>query len=327
MVAIRASGIEARFDPGTGMHRFEASGIDPFHAVPWMDEAMPGGTPPHLGRMQGDFLCAPFGVEGEAPLHGWPANAPWEVVRAEEASLTARLTRRVRGASVTKRLEVRDGEPFLYATHVFEGGEGPIPVANHACLSVPEGARIAASPRTWRTPDAAPEPDPARGRSALSYPATGPMDAFPGAQGPVALTRYPWGPAHEDFAVGVEEPGFGWCAVARPGDLYLSLRDAGALPMTMLWHSNGGRDYAPWNGRHRACLGVEEGAAGHMIGEDVALALGGRVEVLHVTGALPWSGGAVASVIHRDGMVRVTSEDGTEARLPIRPGLLPESAP
>jgi hypothetical protein len=31
--------------------------------------------------------------------------------------------------------------------------------------------------------------------------------------------------------------------------------------MTMLWHSNGGRDYAPWNGRHKGCLGVEEGAA------------------------------------------------------------------
>lgn len=326
MQVISAEGIEARFDPDTGMHRFRAGGIDPFHAVPWMEEEMPDGTPPHLGRMQGDFFCAPFGIEGEAPLHGWPANASWEVVEVGESHIAARLTEEAQGASVTKRLELRNGEPFLYASHAFEGGAGTVPVANHACLSVPEGARITASPRTWRTPPAAPEPDPSRGRSALSYPATGPMDAFPGAEGPVDLTRYPWGPAHEDFVLGLEEPGFGWCAVARPGDLYLSLRDAKALPMTMLWHSNGGRNYAPWNGRHRACLGVEEGAAGHMIGEDHALSLGGRAELLHVTGAIPWSGAPVASVTHRNGEIRVAGEDGTEAVLPIRPGLLPESA-
>ena len=326
MTVIRASGMEATFDPETGMHRFDAGGIDPFHAVPWMGEAMPEGTPPHLASMEGDFFCAPFGLEGDAPLHGWPANAPWELVEAGEAHLVARLTKTVQGAVVTKRLDVRDGEPFLYARHIFEGGTGAVPVANHACLSVPDGARITASPRTWRTPAQAPEPDPARGRSALAYPATGPMDAFPGAEGPIDLTRYPWGPGHEDFALGTESPGFGWCAVARPSDLFLSLRDAGALPMTMLWHSNGGRDYAPWNGRHRACLGVEEGAAGHMIGEDAALALGGRVEVLHVTGVVPWSGASVASVTHRNGEVRVAGEDGTKAMLPIRPGLLPESA-
>ena len=27
----------------------------------------------------------------------------------------------------------------------------------------------------------------------------------------------------------------------------------------MLWFSNGGRDYPPWNGRHVGVLGIEEG--------------------------------------------------------------------
>jgi hypothetical protein len=30
------------------------------------------------------------------------------------------------------------------------------------------------------------------------------------------------------------------------------------FPLTLLWISNGGRDYAPWNGRHRGVLGMEE---------------------------------------------------------------------
>ena len=29
----------------------------------------------------------------------------------------------------------------------------------------------------------------------------------------------------------------------------------------MLWFSNGGRDYAPWNGRNVGVLGIEEGRA------------------------------------------------------------------
>ena len=46
-----------------------------------------------------------------------------------------------------------------------------------------------------------------------------------------------------------------WSAVARPGggDMALMLKNPAKLPVTMLWYSNGGRSYAPWNGRHRTC--------------------------------------------------------------------------
>jgi len=37
---------------------------------------------------------------------------------------------------------------------------------------------------------------------------------------------------------------------------------------TLLWHSNGGRDCAPWSGRHRHCPGVEEGFHGPIPGQD-----------------------------------------------------------
>jgi hypothetical protein len=53
---------------------------------------------------------------------------------------------------------------------------------------------------------------------------------------------------------------FAWTAVVFPGEKYVwfSLKDPRVLASTVLWHSNGGRHYAPWNGRHRHVLGLEE---------------------------------------------------------------------
>ena len=116
-------------------------------------------------------------------------------------------------------------------------------------------------------------------------------------------------------------------AVTRParGDLYLSLRNPRALPMTMLWHSNGGRDYAPWNGRHFGCLGVEEGIAPHLIDAPdlTAPSLGGQLEIRHITGAIAWPTGAPVATIEAQGdSLRITGEDGTSRSLPFDPTFL-----
>ena len=305
--------------------------IAPLHRAPWVGsgEAMPDGAAPHIAHLGGDFFCAPFGGrEDGSPMHGWPANGAW-TAEAEGSTLHATLDRTVQGARLTKTLLLRDDHPFVYQTHVFEGGSGEIAVANHANVSLPNGGLIATSPKVrWQTPPTAQEPDPARGRSRLAYPARATDPAhFPAVGGTADLTRYPWGDRHEDFVAGLEGPGhaLGWTAVSRPaeGDLYLSLRDPRRLPMTMLWHSNGGRDYAPWSGRHRGCLGVEEGAAAWLIpGADGlcgpgALTLGGRAQVRHVTGAVHWpSGEAVSDVRAREHELVVTGAGGATRTLP-----------
>ncbi len=346
METLAAQGIRAGFDPEGGFvtDLAVADGgreIAPLHRAPWLEEALPEGLPLHLAKLQGDFLCAPFAAsEGCSPMHGWPANAPWEVVHRGPGLLRAVLTMAVQGATVLKELSVADGSPFLCQRHLFVGGEGRLSVANHAMVTLPGGGLIRCSPKAaWETPPAPQEDDPARGRSGLSYPARAAHPrAFPGRDGPVDLTRYPWGEGWEDFAAGVEarpDPGgrrLGWTAVTRlgQGDLYLSLRDARALPMTMLWHSNGGRDYPPWNGRHRACLGVEEGAAAHMLGvtgDDGAIGLrlapDGVADVRHAIGAIAWpEGEAVAAVGAAGHTVVVRGEAGTERRLPLRAGFL-----
>lgn len=305
--------------------------VAPLHKAPWVgtDEVMPPDAAPHLARLGGDFFCAPFGLEQDgAPLHGWPANAPWAVTSQTASHLTATLEHRVFGATVTKELTLLPGHPFVYQRHVFSGGAGQVPVANHANVALPNGGMIRTSAKaSWHSPGAPPESDPARGRSVLSYPArTHDMHRFPTPAGTVDLGRYPWSVGSEEFVAGLapKGSGFGWTAVTRPtqGDLFLSLRREDQLPMTMLWHSNGGRDYAPWSGRHLGCLGVEEGAAGYMIdGPDyasgVTLDPDRDVSVGHVIGALHWpSRDAVVSVGCEGGQLIVTGQGGATRRVP-----------
>ena len=347
MTEIAADGIRFGFDARTGLlDGFVVSdgGVEvaPLHRAPWVGtgETMPPDAAPLMATLGGDFFCAPFASsEDGSPLHGWPPNAPWTVVEGERGTLRAVLGRPVFGATLVKELSVRDGHPFVYQRHVFVGGEGRVAVANHANVSVRSGGIIRTSPkRAWETPKQPQESDPARGRSALSYPARSEdPGAFPGLSGPVDLTRYPWNPRHEDFVVGIEAPGhaLGWTAVTRPaeGDVYLSLRNATRLPMTMLWHSNGGRDYPPWSGRHFGCLGVEEGAADHMLGLSseadlagpgaLALTPDGTAEVRHVIGAIRWATGEpVAAIRVGDGALEIAGEAGTTRRLSFQPGFL-----
>ena len=335
---IAAAGITLDFDPALGIIEcFEAGGIAPLHHAPWIDkEEMPEGADPHLARLGGDFFCAPFAArEGASPNHGWPPNSAWDA-RAEAATIKATLQHNVCGARLTKSLSLRDGHPFVYQRHRFTGGAGSVSVANHANVSLLHGGLIRTSPkRWWETPHTALEPDPTRGRSALCYPAKGPAKAFPGANGPLDLTTFPWASEHEDFVVGLEADGqtLGWTAVTRlgQGDLFLSLRNSRSLPMTMLWHSHGGRDYAPWSGRHRHCLGVEEGAASHLLelsdDSDLtapgAICLGETVDIKHVIGVVPWPAETpVATIAHGDNFLNITDIDGQSVRIPFDAGFL-----
>lgn len=346
MFDIRAGGIAFTFDPDGGFLRdlVVTDGerqISPLHTAPWVisGEAMDPDTPVHLARLAGDFFCAPFaGVSDGSPMHGWPANGTWDILPGP--GLRAVLDHAVHGARVEKELTLIDGHPFVYQNHVFRGGSGTVTVANHAMVSLPNGGTLRFSPKRWFETSADPqETDPARGRSALVYPArvTDPAAMPLATGGTVDITRFPYAPGHEDFVVGVEAAGhaLGWTAVTRAveGDLYLSLRHAQRLPMTMMWHSHLGRDYAPWLGRHAFCLGVEEGAAPQMLGigatespdpltaarqgTGITLAPEGRVEVRHVIGAIAWpSGEAVADIRAEGDTLVVIGEGGARREVP-----------
>ena len=209
-------------------------------------------------------------------------------------------------------------------------------------IAAPSGAKLSFSRKRWFETLGTPlESDPARGRSRLAYPRRqeDPTD-FPTADGAsVNLLKYPWADGHDDFVTAVDDPSvsLGWAAVVRPveGDVILSLKNARALPMTMLWHSNGGRDYAPWNGRHLGCLGLEEGAALPVLGlsaqeqpnplaaagqpELLALDPTGTVEMRTALGAVHWpSGQSIAGVMLDGDTLTLTGDWGAERQIPFR---------
>ena len=142
-------------------------------------------------------------------------------------------------------------------------------------LHLPGGAALSFSSKDHgATMATALETDPARGRSILRYPQrfTDMASVALADGGTVDATVYPFAQSHEDLIVLTEAKGasLGWSAAvaASQGFVFFAIKDARVLPQTILWMSNGGRDYTPWNGRHRAVIGIEEAVTGLLLDEE-----------------------------------------------------------
>ncbi|MDX8527074.1 hypothetical protein RFM68_21480 [Mesorhizobium sp. MSK_1335] len=351
-VTIGAKGVSVSLDLAVGhiaAMQVEIDGhiLKPLHRAPWVGsprETLPANIPEGTVRLSGDFLCAPFSASDveAAPLHGWPANSEWDVV--ENSAIAGgwravfRLRRKVMGAAIDKVFTLRDGHPFLYQEHIFSGGSGAISVAHHPMTAMQDGGRLAFSQKRMAvTPGTPLEPDPARGRFMLAYPARATdLNRFPlAAEGTADLTDYRMEDKREDFITLVEADhgGPGWTAIARHAeqDLVLVLKNPAELPVTMLWFSNGGRDYAPWSGRHLGVLGIEDGraAVGHAasLGDNwlkhegvataFALAEGRSVSFRHVIGAVPFGEAEPPRDIETaHDRMRVLASNGTTKEVP-----------
>jgi hypothetical protein len=353
---IRAEGIALTIDLAVGHLRaleIEASGrrLTPLYTAPWVDDPAIAGDetiPPNLRALSGDFFCAPFGGADDegVPPHGWPANSRWEHLEtsplpAGGALARYELQKRPRGARLIKEIALRDGQPFVYQRHVFEGGSGTISVASHAMTKFATRGRLAFSAKAYAATPAQPlESDPARGRYALAYPARfTDLDQAPLREGGTTdLRSYPIAARHEDFVMLVEAPGnrLGWAAAIREDsqDVLLSLKNPRDLPVTMLWFSNGGRDYRPWSGRNVGVLGIEEGRAysAHGFAASAApnplsqsgvptvleLRPDGTAEVRHVIGglSLPESFTEITSVETDGDTLRLGSSSGASLSVP-----------
>lgn len=246
--------------------------VQPLHTASWAKHASSMDKNISLVERQlsGDFFCAPFGGGSKNPIHGWTANGLWLLQEAESASSSClerryQLEQTILGATVTKSLTLKAGHPFVYQTHRFSAGSGHLPVAHHAMIRAPGGAKLSFSRRAFGvTPDSPLETDPEQGRSLLLYPQT--FDRLDQVltrdNKPTDLTTYPVMHEHEDLLVLAcsSSDKIAWSAALaqRDGFIFLSIKDATALPETVLWMSNGGRYYPPWNSQHNAVLGIEE---------------------------------------------------------------------
>ncbi|MEM5468050.1 hypothetical protein [Celeribacter marinus] len=268
---ITCGACEVAVDPALGnIRRFLVDGREVFHTAHWVgtNRAPLAGAPVDQ-HLSGDFFAAPFGASDliDAPNHGWSANAPWTgLARAQgtdDAQMQFVLGRDVMGARLTKTLALRGGHRVLYQTHEISGGQGDLTFAHHPMFRMAAGGHLAFSPkRAALTTAPALEPE-----HVLAYPARSTdLRAFPAqGGGTFDLTQYPSTTGHEDFVTLIEAQGaaIGWTALTRAaeGDIIVVLKDARVAPVTMLWLSNGGRGYAPWDGRHTGVLGIEDGCA------------------------------------------------------------------
>lgn len=250
--------------------------VQPFAIAPWTDESLPG-VPTMLKVLRGDFFCAPFGGNAAAfrgkrhPPHGETACRSWalrEIAREDDAvTLHATMQTRTRPGRVDKRLTLRRGHTAVYCEHVLSGFRGPMPIGTHPMLKLPEregAGRISASAFTQGHVVPEFERPAERGYSWLRYGATfTSLERVPAIDGTeVDLSAFPARRGFEELVLLVSEAAapFAWTAVALPeeGYAFLSIKNPRVLRETVLWFSNGGRHYPPWNSRHVNVLGVEE---------------------------------------------------------------------
>jgi hypothetical protein len=169
---------------------------------------------------------------------------------------------------VDKRIWLVDGQNTVYSQDVVTGMSGPMNLGHHAMLKFPDapGSGLVSTSRFVYGqvfPEAFELPEK-RGYSWLKRGAEfRSLERVPTLSGETAdLTRYPARRGFEDLVMLVSnaEAAFAWTAVTFPKERYVwfALKDPRVLRETILWLSNGGRHYPPWNSRHVNVMGLEE---------------------------------------------------------------------
>ena len=311
--------------------------VQPYSLSPWTPQEQQDQIP-LLQVLRGDFFCLPFGAQDAGPPHGVVAGETWTVIEEKPGSVTLRMDAEDIGATVTKTVEVRDGDTSLYQQFDIAGLDGEYNYGTHPILDMsayPLGSvELTTSPVRWASVAPTLFSDPARGehQTLRIGSAFTSLDAVPREDGDVLDLRHlPTTPGHEDLVMLVPEvtSGLAWSALRFPDYVWFALRRVEDFPATVLWISNGGRSQAPWSSRHMARIGIEDVCAyfaeGH--GPSIAnpLAAQGittsrrftsdqtvRLRVVQAVAALPADFGSVTQILDRDGHAVLADEDGHE---------------
>jgi hypothetical protein len=252
--------------------------VTPFSVAPWADEKLAPDTPALLRALRGDFFCAPFGGNGKPwrgeqhPPHGETANHTWRLKAFESSggrlTIQCRLPLTVRKGTVDKFITLVEGQSVVYQRHVISDARGPMSVGHHAMLKFPDapGSGVVSTSRFVAAqvlPDYFERPEN-RGYQALRPGASfRSLDKVPLLTGELTdVSRFPARRGFDDLVMLTADAKlpFAWTAVTFPREryVYFALRDPRTLRHTILWMSNGGRHYAPWNGRHTSVMGIED---------------------------------------------------------------------
>ena len=252
--------------------------LRPYSVAPWAEEKLDRSLPPIIRVLRGDFFCMPFGgnatpFRGERhPVHGETANARWQFCSlasgAGRTCLHLSLRTRERSGRVDKQIWLVDGQNVVYSQHLVSRAIGPMNVGHHAMLKFPDtpgSGRVTTSRFVYGQVFPGVLEQAEKGgyswlKPGAEFKSLGRVPTLDG--GTTDLRRYPARRGYEDLVMIVSDTKtpFAWTAVTFPKERYVwfALKDPRVLRGTIFWLSNGGRHYAPWNGRHVGVLGLEE---------------------------------------------------------------------
>jgi hypothetical protein len=252
--------------------------IEPYAVAPWAEEAVPSDTPTMVATLRGDWFCSAFGENDEPfagrqlPPHGETANGAWSPIDCEVTEgvswIKLGIDLPLQGGYCESTTALLEDHSVIYQRHDLSKLTGPCNPGHHATLAFPDRAgagRLSFSPlahactfaeRVERSED--------RGYSWLKPDVEiKNLCAVQGIDGSTTdLSRYPARRGFEDIVILCSEPNveFAWSSVTFPeeGYVWFSVRDPKQLSSTLLWFSNGGRHFPPWNGRHLNVMGIED---------------------------------------------------------------------
>ncbi len=249
--------------------------VSPFQIAPWFAEDLPQGLPPILHRLRGEWPCVPFGTDTPRNLPlGWPegslsfdgadvphghsSNALWQFLPPTPSAVEMICPYPDSHPIKTLRRSVRpDPKAAALDFTLTVEARRPcrLPLGLHPTLRLPAKGQAQLHSPAFRRGRVFPLPVEASSRLAPDTTFTT-LDAVPTPTGTLSLTSLPLPTRNEELVQ--------LCGVT--GDFVLRYPEEGFqtrltwntahFPSVLLWVSNRGRDYAPWNSRHLA-LGIE----------------------------------------------------------------------
>lgn len=251
--------------------------ICPYFIAPWWEEPWLDMGADLLNVCRGSFFCLPFGGDPEGysgkiiPVHGSCANQNWGLIDIEDNSGEKKLNlifNENETERITKEIIIKKNETVIYEKNTIEGYEGRYPAAYHPMIKLPDEpgeAHLAVGKMIKGYTTKEPHEDPAMGGYYLlkNDVIIKDIEKVPTIYDDYEdLSKQPIRKGFEEVVIFISDESEEMCYSAitnkKEGYLYFQLKNPKELQSTMLWISNGGRHYPPWNGRTTSVIGLEE---------------------------------------------------------------------
>jgi hypothetical protein len=270
--------------------------VAPFYEAPWLDDETSRQTG-LLGQLRSEFPCVPFGVPWSAEavveswrkslaasvderdhpldasddlLHGYGCVGEWTLVRQTDLSIEIALDYPAESsiARVVRVIRADPNAPAIdFSVKIEARRKTRRPIGLHPNLALPSMAgalRIHTGAfRFGVVHPAGPEPGVSRAAPGAIFEQ---LDRVPlRAGGTAAFDRLPFVQDTEEIIQLCGVDGVVTLTNEESQVAYRLTWDSSVLPSLLLWISNRGRTYSPWNGRN-LCLGVEPVASAFELG-------------------------------------------------------------